>query len=533
MSIRRKQMLIMTLTSSVVLLLACAAFVTYDTVTFRRQLAENDAVLAEAIGNNCAAAIDFNDPKAAQETLAALHAKKSIVAGCVYDRGGKLFACYQRDGATPFAAPIVREPSQEFTSDQLHLFRFIRQQGVVVGTIFVASDLKDVGSRLMRYLAIVGLVLLASLLVAFALASRLQRLVSDPILHLAQVARSVASHKDYSLRASKRSNDELGQLVDGFNEMLAEIQARDTALQSARDGLEKRVQERTLELEKIHKQLLEASRRGGMAEIATNVLHNVGNVLNSVNISTGLIVERVKKSRASGLARVVELLAGHAHDLGDFVTHDARGKHVPAHLAKLSEQLMSDQESMVIELELLRRNIEHIKEIVAMQQNYATVGGVKEMINVVDLVEDSMRMNHGALTRHGVAVVRDYEQVPPMNLEKHKILQILVNLVRNAKYACEESGRADKRMTVRVANGSGWVKISVLDNGVGIPAEGLTRIFNHGFTTRKEGHGFGLHSGALAAKEMGGSLTAQSDGPGQGAAFTLSLPCPKQENPHE
>jgi signal transduction histidine kinase len=144
-------------------------------------------------------------------------------------------------------------------------------------------------------------------------------------------------------------------------------------------------------------------------------------------------------------------------------------------------------------------------------------------------VEDSLRMNEGAMSRHGVEVIRDFETVPPMNLEKHKILQILVNLLRNAKYACDDSGRADKRLSVRVANGDGWVRISVTDNGVGIPPENLTRIFNHGFTTRKEGHGFGLHSGALAAKEMGGSLNVQSEGPGQGAMFTLELPCSPQE----
>jgi signal transduction histidine kinase len=190
---------------------------------------------------------------------------------------------------------------------------------------------------------------------------------------------------------------------------------------------------------------------------------------------------------------------------------------------------MADQEAISHELESLRENVEHIKEIVAMQQNYATVGGVKETINLVTLVEDSMRMNEGALSRHRVEVIREYENVPPMNVEKHKILQILVNLVRNAKHACDESGRADKGLTLRVANGDGRVRISVIDNGIGIPPENLTRIFNHGFTTRKGGHGFGLHSGALAAKEMGGSLTVHSDGPGQGAAFTLELPCPTQE----
>ena len=287
------------------------------------------------------------------------------------------------------------------------------------------------------------------------------------------------------------------------------------------------------ELENLHKQLLDTSRQAGMAEIATNVLHNVGNVLNSVNISTGLIVESVKKSRASSLARVVGLLQEHAPDLGEFITHDSRGKHVPAHLAQLAVHLQAEQETNVRELELLRRNVDHIKEIVAMQQNYATFGGVKEMINIVSLVEDSLRLNEGALSRHRVEVIRELEPVPPLNLEKHKFLQIMVNLLRNAKHACQDSERADKQLTVRVANGEGRIKISVIDNGVGIPPENLTRIFNHGFTTRKGGHGFGLHSGALAAKEMGGSLTFHSDGPGQGATFTLELPCPTRENSHE
>jgi PAS domain S-box-containing protein len=287
------------------------------------------------------------------------------------------------------------------------------------------------------------------------------------------------------------------------------------------------------ELENVHQQLVEASREGGMAEIATDVLHNVGNVLNSVNISTGLIVQSVKKSRVSSLARVVLLLQEHAHDLGEFITNDSRGKHVPAHLAQLSKHLLAEQETNVRELASLRQNVEHIKEIVAMQQNYATFGGVKEMINVAELVEDSLRLNEGALAGQRVEIIREFETVPPLNLEKHKFLQIMVNLLRNAKHACQDSERPDKRLTVRVANGEGRVRISVIDNGVGIPPENLTRIFNHGFTTRKDGHGFGLHSGALAAKEMGGSLTVHSDGPGQGATFVLELPCPAREDSHE
>jgi len=534
LSLRRKQTLIILLTSTITLLLACAAFVGFEVLNFREELANEISVMAQIAGNNCAAALDFNDPKAATDTIGALRVELPIANACVYNRRGEVFAQYQREGkstVSPF--PPVQLPGHEFRDKQLRIFLPITMQGEKVGTIYVACDLYEFNDRLKHFAMIAILVLGISLLAAFFLAARLQRVISGPVLQLAQAVRMVAVEKNYSVRATKQSNDELGQLVDGFNEMLVQIQARDTALQTARDNLEKRVAERTRELENTHKQLVDASRRGGMAEIATNVLHNVGNVLNSVNVSTGLIAERVKKSRASSLARVVVLLQEHAHDLGAFITNDPKGKNVPAHLAQLSEYLLADQGVLVRELGSLQRNVEHIKEIVAMQQNYATFGGVKEMIDIVNLVEDSLRINEGALSRHRVEVVREFETVPTMNLEKHKILQILVNLVRNAKHACDESERTDKRLTVRVANGDGRIAISLIDNGVGIPPENLTRIFNHGFTTRKGGHGFGLHSGALAAKEMGGSLTVHSDGPGQGAAFTLELPCPTQENAHE
>jgi len=252
-------------------------------------------------------------------------------------------------------------------------------------------------------------------------------------------------------------------------------------------------------------------------------------VLNSVNVSASLVVDSVKKSKAANLARVVAMFQEHERDLGAFITSDTKGKQLPAYLARLSEHLLADQKTTVNELTLLLKNIEHIKEIVTMQQTYARVSGVKEVINLRELVEDGLRMNLGALNRHGVEVVREFEVVPPLNVEKHKVLQILVNLIRNAKYACQESARADKRLTVRLANADGRIKISVADNGVGISPENFLRIFNHGFTTRKDGHGFGLHSGALAAKEMGGSLGVASDGAGRGATFTLDLPCPAAE----
>jgi signal transduction histidine kinase len=280
-----------------------------------------------------------------------------------------------------------------------------------------------------------------------------------------------------------------------------------------------------VESENLHKRLLETSHQAGMAEVASNVLHNVGNVLNSVNVSATLAEDVIRRTKLPSLSKAVGLFDEHAEDLGAFMTRNPKGKQLPAYLRKLTEHLTGDQEKAIEELESLRKNVEHIKEIVMMQQNYARISGVREVVQAVDLVEDSVRMDAGSLERHGVHLVRDYQDVPPLNVEKHKVLQILVNLIRNAKQSCDERGNADKQVVVRVARENGEVKFSVSDNGVGIPEENMTRIFSHGFTTRKNGHGFGLHSGALAAKELGGSLSAESDGPGKGATFTLALPC--------
>ena len=279
------------------------------------------------------------------------------------------------------------------------------------------------------------------------------------------------------------------------------------------------------QVEDLHRQLLDISREAGMAEVATNVLHNVGNVLNSVNVSTGLVSKRIRESRVSSLAKVVALMRAHQNDLAAFLTQDPNGMELCDYLDNLAQYLSKEQTGILTEIESLNANIEHIKEIVTMQQGYARAYGIVETLPIVDLVEDTLRLNAGALARHQVQVIRDYTATPSVPVDKHKVLQILINLVRNAKYALDESGRKDKLLTIRVATDhDDFVGISVIDNGVGIPPENLTRIFAHGFTTRKDGHGFGLHSGAVAVKEMGGSLSVHSDGPGQGAAFTLSLP---------
>lgn len=279
-------------------------------------------------------------------------------------------------------------------------------------------------------------------------------------------------------------------------------------------------------LEQTHKRLLETSRLAGMAEVATDVLHNVGNVLNSVNVSSSLVIDRMKQSKLGNLPKVAALLEDHRSDVVQFLTADPQGKQLPEYLCALAECFSEEQSEMLTELESLRRNIDHIKQIVAMQQNYAKVAGVVERLLPKQLLDDALHINEAALARHGVHVECSIMDETPVLTDKHKVLQILVNLIRNAKYALHESGKPDKRIFITVVPNSedGGVKIEVRDNGTGIKPDNLTRIFGHGFTTRPDGHGFGLHSSALAARDLGGSLLAHSDGEGSGATFTLLLP---------
>ena len=827
--ISRKLTLIILLTSTLALLLACASFVTYEQVNFRHDMVRDQAVTARLVGFNCAAALAFDDASSAEQTLLALSEDPHVLAACIYTPLGKVFATYRREGMPPESWPAPEHDGDYFERNRLNQFRTITSGGDTVGVIYLESDLDELTARWRRYAVIAAAVMFVTVLLSWLLSTRLQRVISEPVSQLAAIVERVATGKDYSARALKQSNDELGGLIDGFNHMLEQIEARDAELRIARDDLERRVEERTralqlaqvtatreqerfklifdsvpvgisyfcssadgvlqvalineahleicgftraeaadpalfkrishptdlvaqqafqaqlergeidhfsiekrymrldgtirwvvfstqkktgtdgtlehlttivditerkrtelaqaalhqiseaaqstrdlpalfarvheiigrllaarnfyvalydepaglvrfpyyvdeidappapqplghgltdlvlrtgkplllsaamiealhekgdvrligarpldwlgiplrsagrtvgvlavqnyagtarynakdeellqfvsqqvatvlerkqaeVEQEDLHRQLLETSRQAGMAEVATGVLHNVGNVLNSVNVSSTLVSDQIRRSKLANLGKVSAMLNEHAADLGDYVTKNPKGKMIPAYLASLAANLTSEHRGIVVELENLRKNIEHIKEIVAMQQSYAKTSGVVESVAVVDLVEDAIRMNAGSLARHDVEIGRHYEAHPIITLEKNKVLQIIVNLVRNAKYACDESGRTDKLISLCVTADATSASIAIVDNGVGIPAENLTRIFAHGFTTRKQGHGFGLHSGANAAKELGGSLHAFSDGLGRGATFILKLPY-KPETP--
>ncbi|MFO1475712.1 MAG: two-component regulator propeller domain-containing protein [Verrucomicrobiota bacterium] len=309
-------------------------------------------------------------------------------------------------------------------------------------------------------------------------------------------------------------------------------------LQEAHDILEAKVEERTHELkneieerkrmefevERVHRELVDASRVAGQAEVAASVLHNVGNVLNSVNVSTNLLTEKVRHSKTSGVSQMAELFSKNLEHLPEFLAAEGRSAQITGYLQSLSSHLQSEQAGMLEELTTLTGHIEHINRIVAMQQDYAKAAQVIQIESVPALVKDALRTQANKLEANRVRIISNFEPVPDIPIDKHKVLQILVNLIANANQAM--SGATGERiLTLDVRkHGESHVRIGVADTGTGMPREQLDQIFTHGAESPGRRRGFGLHTGSLSARQMGGNLQAHSEGAGKGSTFTLDLP---------
>lgn len=548
-SINTKLSLLVLLAGGVALFLATTCFVLNDVSMIRSSMVKQTSILAEVLGSNSTAAVQFLDTERADELLSSLKQQPSVAFACIYDAEGKPFASYASLRERNFQPPKLPGALGAWFDDSGHLdvVQPIKKDGDRIGTIYIHANMDELHDQMLRYVAIVIGMLIVSLGASILLSSRFQRVISLPILRLAEAAQHVSRERDYTVRVEKHSNDELGVLYDQFNEMLAQIEEGEAAIQKAHDELELKVVERTSELsrandelsrqiavrmqaerelEDTHQKLMDAARRAGMAEIATGVLHNVGNVLNSINVSSTLLADRMQQSKVGDLARVVNLLEQHADDIGTFITTDPKGKQIPFFLNLLAKNLTEERLEIISELEQLTAKVEHVKTIVVTQQSYAGVAGVVEDVNLHQMIDDAVKFNATSFARHHVKIIRDYTKLPIVRLDKQKVLQILVNLLKNAKEAFQDSPESDDRQVIVRTRISPYnrLQIQVIDNAIGIAEEDLTRIFSHGFTTKTTGHGFGLHSCANAAKEMKGSLTVQSAGRGKGAAFTLELP---------
>ncbi len=290
----------------------------------------------------------------------------------------------------------------------------------------------------------------------------------------------------------------------------------------ARDIRERRESEKRNSA--LAQKLQDVARRAGMAEVAAGVLHNVGNVLNSISVTTCLLIEQLCHSKVFTLGKVAEVVDANCDDLGSFIVNDPQGKHFATLFAHLANSLKAEQSSTMDELTELAKNVEHIKDIISAQQSAAKHGGLREVLDPRELMEDALKLGDMPLLKSVIEFDKLYQPVPMIESEKHKILQILINLIQNSVQALETSENDSKKISLIIGADDESIRFEVRDNGPGISKENLKKLFQHGFTTRKEGHGFGLHSCANFAQEMNGSLAAFSEGEGKGASFILQLP---------
>ncbi len=403
-----------------------------------------------------------------------------------------------RDEITSASKPLAVAVSPDRLEVYTTLDNILEQPTLIMRSTFERAITRG-GERIFDFALFSSLA--TALLLLLVLLRLLSRIVIGPLSRLTQHTVEIGRTEDMSVRVAMPRDDEIGLLSREFDALMGK-------------------------LAKSREQVIKTSRLAGMSEIATGVLHNVGNVLNSVNVSANLAKRKTEQLAVSDLAAVKDVLLENRDDLGRFVTADPRGRQFLPFLDELARAMSSQKRDILDELRALTGGMEHIIELVRSQQRYAGLAGVYEPTDLgAELDAAVVICGQARGAADDVRVRREYEALDRVPADRNRLMEILVNLLQNARQALEEGGQKEKEIVLRVRRDGGeHVRIEVQDNGQGIPEENLTRIFAHGFTTRKNGHGFGLHISANAATEMKATLWAESAGPGRGATFILRLP---------
>ncbi|MCW8933740.1 MAG: ATP-binding protein [Gammaproteobacteria bacterium] len=528
-------------------------------------------VVADIVADSSVASLAFSDFESAGSNLSLLKSHKSVVFACIRTAGNNVFAEYDLDVKNIFICDdFDAHENIIILNGYVDLFKPVFLDGEPIGRLQIKASLSELTERTIRSAQISLIIFIGLMLVTVLISRRIMRFITDPITSLKDLAQKVSRNKDYSLRMEKTTDDEVGVLIGSFNNMLDQIQNRDSALieekekaealaesaknyalktekmnvdleneirerariedelQELNETLEDKVYERTSELKELNEKIGDIARNAGMAEVASGVLHNVGNVLNSVNVSASVIREHVRKSKAENLNRIVMMLEENKDNLAGFISEDDKGRQIPRFLSLLADQLNAEKEGLYNELDELASNIDHIKNVISMQQSYAGSYGVREKVVLSDLVEDALKINLQGMKRYGIKVVKNYNDIKQLYVDKHKTLQVIINLISNAKYALVDSANTEKEIILNISNEDDMARLEVRDTGIGIEKKDVPHLFEYGFKKRRGGHGFGLHHSAIVANELGGSVSVKSDGLGKGASFVLLLPYDKQ-----
>jgi signal transduction histidine kinase len=388
-----------------------------------------------------------------------------------------------------------------------------------------------------------GYITLTAILVGLFFSSTISGSVAFRVAHLVEAMKQVEQGQ-FSVELRSTGNDEIDVLTRQFNSMVQQLAQHDATIRDLNANLERKVDERTLRLRLLHaeldqrntevetaladlkrtqSQLMDVAHRAGMTEIATGVLHNVGNVLNSVNVSVDVLNENLRRSKVPSVAKVAALLNEHSAAFKT-ATREAKLQQLPDYLTMLAESLSAEQQQATSEMQGLTEKVQHIKNIITAQHKYTRRVSFREEADLHAMLNDSLAMHGASITKHAIAVERNLSPLPTILVEKSKLLQVIDNVIKNAIESMVSVEQTSRVLTVSINRDDSDAVITVADTGHGIREEHLKNIFRFGFTTKTDGNGFGLHSAAIAMNEMGGSIRASSAGWGQGATFTLTLP---------
>lgn len=474
----------------------------------RRSANQRAIAIATVMATAAGPAIEFDDEENASQLLGWLEATPEAAYAVLRRSDGSVLATWHGERA-PAKRLVLATPSSDgddaaaarpvtqLRPDVLDVAAPVRGLGGARGSLEAGFSLATLAADKATARRAVALATVAVLAIGLFVCILLASILVKPIREVTAAARRIASgDSPPSLDLTGQGRDEVGQMAVALDRMLNQLQD-------------------------ANRKVVDASRQAGMAEVATGVLHNVGNVLNSVNVSVTLLGERIRGSQIPRIRSGVDIL----QSVMDGGPDDDRRPHLVPYFAALATHLEEDRAAMQAELDGITRSVEHVKQIVSIQNAHARPVGVYEIAELGSVIEEALTLDRDSLQKHRISIDCQVPALPPAKLDRHAIMQILVNLITNAKDALKARDD-DRKLTISVTRdeAGGSVQIVVADNGVGIPVDNLAKIFAACFTTKPKGHGFGLHSSALAARQIGGSLTARSDGTGLGAVFTLTLP---------
>ncbi len=498
---------------------------------FKAKLSQSFQATSRIIASNAAASLAFNDRDAAHDLLSSLVNDPSITAAALYTKTGESFVSY--GGNTPTTLSEVKS-YDGFSTVLVN----VDYKGEAYGQLLLISRYP---AELHRTITVWILIYISGFALAAVLAmwigARFQRAVATPLHSLAAIADEVTSGKDYAARVMPDGPNEVAGLARAFNTMLEEIGRRDAALASQLEALRKEVGEREAAEQRLvenNREMMRLSREAGMNEVATGVLHNIGNALNSINVSTELIFAHVNAEARATVVALHEFFEHPPENAAPVFTAHPLASDVRAFAASLCALSVDQLEGAGQEIAALRTSVAHLKDIVSRQQALAKNVPLFEPFDLRDAVRDALVLTKNDIQSIDVRVELTEPGAVDVLADRSSVVQILINLIANAGVAMMELPTVQKKMTIKIGPPLGkHVTVSVTDTGCGIASHQLVSIFSYGFTTRREGHGFGLHNSANIARLNGGSLDVFSDGSGCGATFTLHLlrhPAPSHDS---